>query len=464
MLRGLILMNPLVIDKISKRFYFYKDSGFIYTKQLLKSFPKDYRFSWLVPDQVIKNKNKECDWFLEAHPNIELLPYPYPTSIHRNRYDFYGKNILDLFPYPTDIDFIINNQPELSGGLRTLFDTAKREKPIIFNFFHWIDCQESRKFGEDLGGYFYREMEGFISADYSCFHNDYAFSLFKNEFKNRFSEIGSDYSELKESKVLHFKPAATKFGKLPVNLSRFDGKKIVLFNHRLNQTTQWKEVVSIFDEIHNTRKDFVLWMTDAANKESARLVKDYPFVHVEQLPFENYGYLMEKSHFSVCNHKGYSTWNMAAIDAIFNNCFTLIPKREVYIDMFGEYEYSSVFMHENKKELKEKCIALLDKPKIETDSIIKSPKLKHLFEPNDEIFNEKILESIEKRCENKTAKYDLALDLIMKNKTISKKDLINSLWSFHCNSNFQKMRWRFLTMENVADDTTQNNTIYKKKQ
>lgn len=432
-------------------------------KQLLKSFPKDYRLSWLVPEQVIKNKNNEKDWFLEAHPNIELLPYPYPTSIHRNRYDFYGKNILDLFPYPTDIDFVINNQPELSGGLRTLFDTAKREKPIILNFYHWIDCQESRKFGEDLGGYFYREVEGFINADFSCFHNDYAFSLFKNEFKNRFGESGFDFTELKEEKVLHFKPAATKFGSDPFDLSKFDGKKIVLFNHRMNQTTQWKEVVSIFDEIYKEQQDFVLWMTDAANKESARLVKSYPFIHVEQLPFENYGYLMEKSHFSVCNHKGYSTWNMAAIDAIFNNCFTLIPKREVYIDMFKDFECSESFMHEDKNQLKEKCLLLLSKPKINTEVIVKCPKLKHLFEPNDEIFNQKIIESIKKRCENKTAKYDLALDLIKKNTKISKKDLINTLWSFHCNSNFQKMRWRFLTKEDVCDETNEKETVYKLK-
>lgn len=460
MLRGLILMNPLVIDKISKRFYFYKDSGFIYTKQLLKSFPKEYRFSWLVPEQIIKNKNNEKDWFLEAHPNIELLPYPYPTSIHRNRYDFYGKNILDLFPYPTDIDFIINNQPELSGGLRTLFDTAKREKPIILNFFHWIDCQESRKFGEDLGGYFYREIEGFINADFSCFHNDYAFSLFKNEFKNRFGETGFDFAELEREKVLHFKPAATKFGNEPFDLSKFDGKKIVLFNHRLNQTTQWKEVVSIFNEIYKHRQDFVLWMTDAANKESARLVKSHPFIHVEQLPFENYGYLMEKSHFSVCNHKGYSTWNMAAIDALFNNCFTLIPKREVYIDMFKDFELAEVFMHENKDQLKEKCLLLLNKPKINTETIVKCPKLKHLFKANDDIFKNKIIETIVSRVPKNIAKYQDALDLIKKRGKISKKDLINSLWSFHCNSNFQKMRWKLLFEDNIKDNTSEKETKY----
>ena len=460
MLRGLIYMNPLVIDKISKKFYYYKDSGFLYVKQLLKSFPKDYRFTWIVPEQVFKKNEQQ--WFLDAHPNIDFIYYPYPTSIHRNRYDFYGRHILDAIPYTTDIDFILNNQPEVTGSLRTLFDTAKREKPIIINFYHWIDCQESRKFGEDLGGYFYREAEGFIDADYSAFHNKYAFDLFKNEFKLRFGENGIDFSEINESKVLHFRPAATKFGNEPIDLSKFDGKKIVLFNHRLNQTTQWKEVVKIFQEIYQTRQDFVLWMTDAANKESSQIAKSYPFIHVEQLPFENYGYLMGQSHFSVCNHKGYSTWNMAALDAIYNGCYTLIPEREVYLDMFKEYEYASAFFHKDPEDLKNKIVLLLDKNKIDTSTISSSPKLKNLFAPDDSIFDTKIIESIKNKIGNVPAKYDKVLDLIDKRKNITKKELINSLWSFHCNSNFQRMRWRLLFNDNIKDNTKDKDTIYSK--
>lgn len=458
MLRGLIFMNPLVIDKISKKFYYYKDSGFLYTKQLLKSFPKDYRFTWIVPDQVFK-KNEQ-DWFLDAHPNIDFIYYPYPTSIHRNRYDFYGRCILDALPYSTDIDFIINNQPEAAGSLRTLFDTAKRERPIIFNFFHWIDCQESRVFGEDLGGYFYREVEGFIDADYSCFHNDYAFSLFKNEFKNRFGVSGSDISEIVDEKVLHFRPAATLFGKEEIDLSKFSDKKIILFNHRLNQTTQWKEVVKILNEVYKDRQDFVLWITDAANKESSRLVKEYPFVHIQQLEYKNYGFLIEKSHFSICNHKGYSTWNMAALDSIYNGSFTLIPKREVYLDMFGKYEESDLFFHQDSKELKAKIIELLDKDKIQTDKIVNSEVLKELFVPNDLIFDAKLKETIKSRIPKTLAKYDKVLNLIKSSGKISKKDLINSLWSFHCNSNFQKMRWKLLYEEGIIDDSSKKETLY----
>lgn len=452
-------MNPLVIDKISKKFFFEKDSGFLYTKQLLKSFPDNYRFTWIVPEQVLKKKQQ--DWFLDAHPNIDFIYYPYPTSIHRNRYDFYGRWILDALPYSHDIDFIINNQPEAAGSLRTLFDTAKREKPIILNFFHWIDCEESRKFGEDLGGYFYREAEGFIDADFSCFHNEYAFSLFKNEFLNRFGNTGLDWEEVnKQDKVLYFRPAATKFGKAPIDLTAFNGKKIVLFNHRLNQTTQWKEVIKILDDIYKIRQDFVLWITDESNKESSRIASKYPFVHIQKIPHDSYGYLMEKSHFAICNHKGYSTWNMAALDSIYNGCFTLIPEREVYLDMFKDYEHASSFFHKDAKVLKSKIILLLNSNKINTDTISSSPKLKKLFVPEDSIFNKKIIESIKSKIGNEPAKYQKVIELIKKTRKISKKDMINSIWTFHCNSNFQRIRWRLLFLDNFKDDTTSKQTIY----
>jgi hypothetical protein len=461
MLRGLIYMNPLVIDKISKRFYFYKDSGFLYTRQLLSSFPKDYRFTWVVPEQVFK-KNEQ-DWFHQAHPNIDFIYYPYPTSIHRNRYDFSGRHILDALPYSCDIDFIINNQPEVTGNLRVLFDTAKRERPIIINYYHWIDCDESRKFGEDLGGYFYRQIEGFINADFSAFHNEYAWNLFKKEYLLRFGNVGSDFKELDESKVLHFRPAATKFGSESFDLTSFNNKKIILFNHRLNQTTKWKDVVKACDEIYKNRQDFVLWITDAANKESSRIAKQYPFIHIQQMDFKNYGYLMQNSHIAICNHEGYSTWNMAALDSIYNNCYTLIPKREVYLDMFGKYSDSESFFHSSIKELKNKIEELLDQPKKDCRNIYDNKsEIAELFEPNDLIFDQKILSEIKNRIsKDDPAKYDKVLALIKKTNGISKKDMINSLWSFHCNSNFQKIRWRLLFKDGVTDDTLKKETFYK---
>ena len=83
-LRILIYSNPLVVDKISKRFLFQKDSGFIFTKNLLSALPDEWRYYWLIPENITK---EEQIWFL-TKPNITLIPYPYSTSMHQNRYEF----------------------------------------------------------------------------------------------------------------------------------------------------------------------------------------------------------------------------------------------------------------------------------------------------------------------------------------------------------------------------------------
>ena len=153
---------------------------------------------------------------------------------------------------------------------------------------------------------------------------------------------------------------------------------------------------------------------------------------------------------------------MAALDAIYNGCYTLIPEREVYLDMFKEYEHASAFFHKDNFDLKNKIILLLDGNKIDTTTIFSSPKLKTLFTPDDSIFDLKIAESIKSKIGNVPAKYDKVLDLIAKKVSITKKELINSLWSFHCNSNFQRMRWRLLFNDNIKDDTTSKETVYAK--
>jgi hypothetical protein len=131
--------------------------------------------------------------------------------------------------------------------------------------------------------------------------------------------------------------------------------------------------------------------------------------------------------------------------------------------MFKDYQYASSFFHKNADDLKNKILLLQDKEKINNSNIYSSPKLKTLFSPDDSIFDSKIVESIKNKIGNVPAKYDKVLDLISKRVNISKKDLINSLWSFHCNSNFQRMRWRLLFQDKIKDDTSNKNTIYSKQ-
>ena len=109
--RVLVYMNPLVFNKISKKFIPEKDSGFLYTKQLIASLPQNWRFTILVP------KGVTAEFFDSTH-NIECVQYDYATSIHQNRYHFNRNIISKALPFTKDIDIVINNQPEVTANLR----------------------------------------------------------------------------------------------------------------------------------------------------------------------------------------------------------------------------------------------------------------------------------------------------------------------------------------------------------
>jgi hypothetical protein len=449
-LRVLIYSNPLVVDKISKKFLFWKDSGFIFTKNLITSLPRDWRYYWLIPENITEDQKQ---WFLDSNDNISLIPYPYSTSIHQNRYNFYGNVLKKNFPYTKDVDIVLNNQPEVTANLKSFFDNQRRDNPPIFNFFHWIDCEESRKFAQELGGYFWREYDGVLNAERNYFHNEYAYSLF-------------NYMVIKEIKTPYpfyhsfFNPPATNFGSSKIALP---DKKIILFNHRLNNTTNYKFFIECIEKLHEIRDDFVVWFTDDSDKNKSRILEK-PYIINRSLNPKEYGYLLSNSYFSVCVHKGYSTWNMAVIDAINANCFTIVPNTEkVYIDMF-KYVDLTMYHDNTIEDVVSKMNNLLDTPSKELKT--RAKEIKRIFpEYFSNLCFENIKDTIElsidkRRIYKEIAKYTEVRDFIKENPGVTKETIVNNFWSFHVNSNFQKIRWKLMIEDNVIDDITQEITQY----
>jgi len=449
-LRILVYSNPLTVDKIGKTFQYWRDSGFIYTKQLIGSLPEGWRFYWCIPDKI-----NQTDWFLEANKNIEIVPYPYSTSIHQNRYNFSVKTLSDYFSYVHDIDAVFCNQPEVSANIRVWFLNQRREKPTIFSFYHWIDCDESKTFGQELSGYSLRQIDGAYNSDYNMFHNGYAFELFLKE-RNKIVKQTRD-----EENCYFFRPSPQKRDITPFEIPT--EKKIILFNHRLNGTTQWKEVVSILDEIYKTRQDFMLWMTDDSKLKEFEFLRSKPYIKIQNLKDGEYGYLMSKAHFSICNHRGYSTWNMSVIDSIANDCLALIPNREVYKDMFENSIrlYGDEFSHDgNLADIVIKALNrdILDN-KILARNIVNADKALFVF--SDNVTIKFLLEKeIAKSATTKPAKYKNVLDYILENKSCYKSDWVNKFWSFHANSNFQIIRDKLLMENSIQDNTTLSKTLY----
>lgn len=429
-LRVLVYMNPLVVDKISKKFLWEKDSGFLYTKQLMGNLPSNWRFTILVP------KGFDNEFF----PNAECVEYDYSTSIHQNRYHFNRNILAKTFPYGRDIDVIINNQPEVTANLRVFFQNQRREKPIIVNLFHWIDCEESAKFSKELSGYIWRQIDGVINADISLFHTPYAKELFEKSMEKTIgTKIKYEYGL--------FQPRPTKFGDKPIELPK---KKIILFNHRLNNTTGWKEVVICCDMLkHRGRDDFILWLTDDQNLKERKWLEEFDFIKIQRMPFESYGYLIKNSHFSVCNIKGYATWNMAVLDSIYNGCVPLVPPTRLFLDMF--YGHAPAVYG----NLEDSIESMLNKTKEETTKY-----LERIVVQKDDFLGKWVEKQIIERIEGKNIKkYNDVKSYIISTDKCEKRDFVNKFWSFHANSNFQLIRWKLLN-DGLKDDTTEKNTVY----
>lgn len=419
-IRVLIYMNPLIVDKISKKFLYEKDSGFLYTRQLLDRLPTDWRYTVFVP------KNFNRDFFSQRHI-IDCVEYDYSTSIHQNRYHFNRNIFAKTLPYSTDIDVVLNMQPEVAANIRVFFENQRREKPIIINFYHWIDCKENRSSGEK---YIFRQVEGYNAADLNLFHNQYAFDLFKKS-------SNEEHLQYKPQKTEFFHPLPVIYGMTPIDLPN---KKIILFNHRLNNTTGWKEVIKICDDISCERDDFILWVTDEQNLKNINILKSKKWLHIKSVPFESYGYLLSNAHFSVCNLQRYATWNMAVLDSI-NHGTPVISNNTALMDTLGAMVQS---------DLKSAIIKLLDSKKIHC---------------NNKVINDiNLTEYIENTIKNRVGgldikKYNDVVQLITKLGVCEKRVFVNKLWSFHANSNFQKIRWKLLHIfnDNVSNPYTEYN-------
>ena len=420
-IRVLIYMNPLVVDKISKKFLWEKDSGFLYTKQLIQSLPTDWRFTILTPKKFDRV-------FFDNEHEIECIEYDYSTSIHQNRYHFNRNILAKALPYGVDIDVVLNMQPEVTANLRVFFENQRREKPIIVNYFHWIDSIKNEKFGTDLGGFIIREVEGIDSGDISLFHNEYARSLLeetRTEYRLPYNEYDCGY----------FHPLPTNYGEKPIELP---DKKIILFNHRLNNTTGWKEVLKIFKKLD--RSDSVLWFTDEQNMKENKELEQIPNVIVKSIPFESYGYLLKKSHFTICNLQDYATWNMAVLDSM--NYGTQVISNDLSLMKELGCNYQNDLEYGIKKYL-------------ELDKIHRENKYIEDFKLQEYIESE-----ITKRAEGKDPKKLDQVKGLINSKETEKREFVNTFWSFHANSNFQIIRWCLL-ISGYNDDISKKLSIYK---
>jgi len=178
--------------------------------------------------------------------NVTLVPFPYAQSVLFNRGFFHGRHLVKHTDWRAkDFDFVFNHQPELLYNVYNALLTGRYGMSVeSFNFFHWVDCAKSRP----TGGYpvgFFRQLEAIDLSYRSYFHCPVSLDYMKSNWdKNKHTSKGVDEEVMKE-KINYF-PLGV--GDLPDQEPfPLPYKKILVFNHRWNNTTGIKKLIKFIE-------------------------------------------------------------------------------------------------------------------------------------------------------------------------------------------------------------------------
>ena len=280
--------------------------------------------------------------------NVTLVPFPYAQSVLFNRGFFHGRHLVKHTDWRAkDFDFVFNHQPELLYNVYNALLTGRYGMSVeSFNFFHWVDCAKSRP----TGGYpvgFFRQLEAIDLSYRSYFHCPVSLDYMKSNWdKNDHTAKGVDDKVMKE-KINYF-PLGV--GNLPEpEPFPLPDKKILVFNHRWNNTTGIKKLIKFTEDLD--RDEWLVWVTDDEAKKPKAGAPAPDWMMVKNLPSGgNYRYLLDKCFASLCLVDDYMTWNLSVQDAIKVGRPSLTYKHDTHEHVLGK-DYPLYF--KDKKSFKE---------------------------------------------------------------------------------------------------------------
>jgi glycosyltransferase involved in cell wall biosynthesis len=311
-LRILHILSPVKWD--GDTFNAHADSNWKFTERTIKMLPNCHHYI-LVPYKHTISIQQD---------NVSFVKYDYPKSVQLNRGMFDYRQITFDFT-KLDIDFVFNNQPELTYNIQQWFHTSRYYEDVsYFNFYHWIDCNKSRGSVSGCPSFYMRQLESMHISDANFVHSELSIKYLDSNFK------GIDVSEL-ISKTYHM-PVTSR---IEVEPTPFDlpNKRILLFNHRWAESSGIKKLIEYVDKLDD---NYIVWVTD----ENCDIKNDR--FMVKKLPYSDYVYLLKNCHASLCFIDGYSTWNLAVQDCLVSGIPSLFLEHPTIRKVVGE-NYSGGF-------------------------------------------------------------------------------------------------------------------------
>jgi hypothetical protein len=378
------------------------DSLVIVLRNVIPFLSKRYNvhFTILVPE-VIKSL---------SFANVDQIIWKLPTYINTMRTHFDATEFLKIINWrEKDFDIIYSHLPEHTAQIANCIYNNSHFRPKIVGYSHWFEVKENAPYEKTM---FLASMAGLLEMEECGVNSNWLKQLTLKEASKYFKD---DIVE-KLEKIIQ-----PHYLGVDMTLDRSPSvkKKSVIFNHRPSGYTGWDWFTDVVDEVWKTRQDFTVYSTLAQ--------VDRPWNQkVTTKTRTEYMEMLRSMQFGVGCFQSYSAWSISVTDGLSVNVPYLLPRELCYPEMVpSDYPY----LFSNREEFIQKFNQMLDSNElIDTreiaEAMVWETRIEKWFGGWDKVFTLHAMSD--------TDGVKKVINLINKNKYITKKDLLDKLgWGVH---------------------------------
>ena len=372
--------------------------------------------------QVIKNQIKLLNeirddlWFYLILPcpvpslefdNVTQYYVEMPTYPPTMRSHFDVKKIQKILNNSLDFDLVMSHLPEHTHALKNTMYNVTHHIPPFFGYCHWFDVKDVVAWPKDS---FLQNIIGLLEYDRCYLNTQHQKDLVLRQAMDTLNMKAS----AKVDNILVPQHLGVNESDIIDNINE-SPEKIIVFNHRPDTYKHFNQFISLTDKLWETRKDFKVWvpLLDKSNRE---------YVIVDKGDKSWYYNKLNECCVGFSPKQTYGGWSVATTDGMMNGVPYIMYNGDYYKELYSDADFFTT---------DEEALKLLNSY---LDTEVRNEQAKKALNhvKNNLIYKNKMIEmndymndllSKQKVMGDSTRFQDI-LDFIQKNKSVTKKELI----------------------------------------
>tara|TARA_Y100000992_G_C21256735_1_gene488923 strand:+ start:219 stop:1565 length:1347 start_codon:yes stop_codon:yes gene_type:complete len=261
--------------------------------KLLNEIRNDLWFYLILPEPVPSlTFDNVTQWF------IELPTYP---PVMRSHVDV--NKLQKMFNGTFDFDLIMSHLPEHTHALKNVMYNVSHHVPPVFGWAHWFDVRPIVTWPKDS---FLQNITGLLEYDRCYLNTQHQKDLVLNQAKETFNdEIIQELDDILTVQYLgvNEKDIVPDINETP--------EKIIVFNHRPDTYKNFKQFMTVMDNLWEIRKDFKVWipLLEKPNRDYVTTAKGNKQWYYKEL---------QKCYVGFSPKQKYGGWSVATTDGMMN--------------------------------------------------------------------------------------------------------------------------------------------------